>query len=240
KQDKAFKGKEIVTILESLTGIERIGNRLTRKGINFEKYLKSKHPDTGRFPKYHVTIKSNGTPEHYFAYTDAELKSLRQDVERRIGRQLEIFDDESDGDAEIKSAFKWVEIFSSSTLSKLISALEKKGFTVDQYGLSENPLCSVVDGENKISVYSLQQLLNVIRDMGRKNLNIQRYKGLGEMNPDQLYDTTMDPDNRKLLKVVLEDAVRADEIFTTLMGTEVEPRRQFIEQNALNVKNLDV
>jgi DNA gyrase subunit B len=84
------------------------------------------------------------------------------------------------------------------------------------------------------------ELVQAILEQGKQGLNLQRYKGLGEMNPDQLWETTMDPEKRTLLRVKLEDVTGVDEIFTILMGDEVEPRRNFIQQHALEVRNLDV
>ena len=88
--------------------------------------------------------------------------------------------------------------------------------------------------------YTDEQLDQTLMETGRDNVSIQRYKGLGEMNPEQLWETTMDPKNRIFVKVTIDDAIKADEIFQILMGDEIEPRRNFIEQNAKFVKNLDV
>jgi DNA gyrase subunit B len=98
----------------------------------------------------------------------------------------------------------------------------------------------VTDGDKPVETPTLRAAVEHVIAQARKGLDIQRYKGLGEMNPEQLWETTMNPDTRTLLQVKIEDAYEADDIFSTLMGDEVEPRRKFIEENALNVKNLDI
>jgi DNA gyrase subunit B len=98
----------------------------------------------------------------------------------------------------------------------------------------------IVEAEKRVDVRTIKEAADYLVTQARKGLEIQRYKGLGEMNPEQLLDTTMDPKRRTLLQVKIEDAYAADEIFSTLMGDEVDPRRRFIEENALNVTNLDI
>jgi DNA gyrase subunit B len=89
-------------------------------------------------------------------------------------------------------------------------------------------------------LFSISEILASVTEVGKRGIEIKRFKGLGEMNPKELFETTMNPANRKLLRIDLTDAVEAEAMFSRLMGEEVEPRRQFIEDNALNVRNLDV
>ena len=106
--------------------------------------------------------------------------------------------------------------------------------------IAQPPLYKIAKGKRDHYVYSDEQLEEVLSEIGRSGITLQRYKGLGEMNPNQLWDTTMDPETRTLIRVKLEDAITADEIFTILMGERVEPRREFIELNAKLAENLDI
>jgi DNA gyrase subunit B len=106
--------------------------------------------------------------------------------------------------------------------------------------IAQPPLYRVAKGKEEHWIYNDEELEKAVKRLGKDGTGIQRYKGLGEMNPEQLWKTTMDPERRTLLQVAIEDAVEADHTFTILMGDQVEPRRQFIEQNAKYVKNLDV
>jgi DNA gyrase subunit B len=98
----------------------------------------------------------------------------------------------------------------------------------------------LVDKAKEVIIDSEEKLLHALNQIGKEGLTIQRYKGLGEMNPGQLWETTMNPETRTVLKVKVEDAVEADETFSILMGDEVEQRRRFIEENAISVQNLDI
>ncbi|MBI2439843.1 MAG: DNA topoisomerase (ATP-hydrolyzing) subunit B [Lentisphaerae bacterium] len=255
---KTFAGKDLLAILEVLAELEQLAQSLERKGVNFEEFLQRRHSKTGAFPKYRVLVTNGASVQRdaglgsdatiHYAYTDDELAKLHKTLEKEAGHPLEIFTGYKSNGAAPAGApgIRWLEIHSGGQISRLVDSLEKKGLTLSQgekAGAEQATVPYQLLGEDNVNipVQSLRHLLDIAHSQGRKGLgNIQRYKGLGEMNPEQLYETTMNPERRKLLKVVLEDVAEADRIFTLLMGDEVEPRREFIQENALNVRNLDI
>ncbi len=249
KGKKAFKDKAFSAILESLSELEAIGGNIRRKGIDFERLLSLQDKKTGAFPMYRVRV---GKEEH-FIYTDKELAQFTKSQEK-AGEQMEIQDEEERGaSAESKKEkIHILELYEAKDLEKILADLEKKGVTIEletsepskkEKGKkdAEQPALYEIRGEDgNVPVASALGILPAVRELGKKGMAIQRYKGLGEMNPEQLWETTMDPDRRTILKVTVEDAVEADTIFNILMGDAVEPRRQFIEEHAPSVRNLDI
>ena len=132
------------------------------------------------------------------------------------------------------------EIHGADEIFKSVASLEDFGLSLENYfGFSKEEYELLHDKE-VVNVSSLDAIVEQVKNIGRKGLDVQRYKGLGEMNPDQLWTTTMNPETRTLFKVKLEDASEAERLFSVLMGTNVEPRRDFIEKHALEVRNLDI
>jgi DNA gyrase subunit B len=141
------------------------------------------------------------------------------------------------------------ELFGAKELNKVLRKLESRGIDMADWYLEaeesvgdEKPYTrfTIVSNGDTADVAGVAQILPTIRRLGQKGMDIQRFKGLGEMNAEQLWETTMDPGRRTLKQVLIEDAAEAEHIFSVLMGTAVEPRREFIERHALEVRNLDV
>jgi DNA gyrase subunit B len=236
KGNERISGDRLRLVLEKLGELEQHADRLNRKTIPFDEYILNRSPQNGQFPQYRVTINTGGKDEIRYVYSEPELRSLCHEFEQKAGMQII-----NDSGQQTGQGVRWMEIYSGAAIARLVAVIEEHGFSTTDLPLSEKPVMWLASGDDKkIEVFSLFDLLEKVRLQGRKGVDIQRYKGLGEMNPEQLWETTLNKDNRKLLRVALEDAVKADEIFTVLMGDEVEPRRAFIENNALNVTNLDI
>ncbi len=240
KEKKPFTEAQAKDLLKTLVEVEVLAKALDRKGFEFAEFMELRHPKTHKLPVYKVKVDG----EIQYAYSEDELGKLTKN--------------QKDADT--------LEIYEAKELEQWATKLEKFKLDLENYESDEEeampelrghkstvkkgkgaaaekvrkPLLKLVTEKEEIEVYSLEGLLEKIRAIARKGMQLQRYKGLGEMNPTQLWETTMDPEQRTLQQVTLEDAVEAESMFTTLMGDAVEERRLFIEEHAPEVRFLDV
>lgn len=235
--------EEIKTLTESILDIESFIARIERKGVPFREYL-ARRNDQGQLPRFLVALQDGDV----FVYNEDELAALRakheQGQRERFESTLASIPPE-EVTAEMREfrpkPMSFIEFFDEVTIEHLNVQLKKIHCKLDDYLIvSGTAICALVENDREEALYTLKDLIDALRAHGRKDIEIQRYKGLGEMNPEQLWETTMDPTRRTLLRVTLPDAIAAEHMFTMLMGEDVPPRRAFIEQHALAVKNLDV
>ncbi len=239
---RKFDGERLKTLIEHANTIENAIIEVQRRGASMEKFIAARDPQTGKLPVYRVKLDG----QERFFYTQEALAKWIDEEEKK--RKLEIRLNFSD----IDEAPKPGAIDASGSEFHTVNGVEAAVRGLEALGLVPADFfhAADVDGKSKfrlssdgavLPAHSLREVIKGMRKLGSDGLDdVQRYKGLGEMNPEQLWETTMDPDRRTLLKVMLEDALKADRIFSILMGEEVEPRREFIEKHALEVKNLDV
>ncbi len=234
---KKYTQKQLLDILLSLQELERLSAVITRRGARFEDFLDSRTKE-GTLPHYMVWIRE-GNDDHYEYFTDD--KPLTKFMKEREV-EMELVDGASYTNGSTTT--RLYEIYEAESIQKVLKTLALKEMDLEHFSAQDEPLFEVVEGEDekapRTPLFSIMQILATIKEVGRRGIQVKRFKGLGEMNAKELYSTTMDPERRQLLQVTLPDSAKADEMFTILMGDEVEPRRQFIEENALNVRNLDV
>ena len=259
KQKKEFGQKHLTEVLELLESLDKYKQGIERHGGDFNIYIESGAAHNGELPRHLLRVRAGNTEEvHYFhnesdlgRYAEANLDlqifgaPAPEMVEDADGKLVEKVEKAEKADKNaIKRRCIHVELHESKAVADILEKLSKKGLEIEHYSAQDQPLYELVEGtganEVRQPLFSIADILVRIKEIGRNGVEVKRFKGLGEMNPKQLYETTMDPLKRKLLRVEISDAIEAEDIFTKLMGDEVEPRRRFIEDNALNVRNLDV
>ena len=229
--------EEILTLLESL---DKHATYIKRLGGDFAEYVERRASD-GTLPQFMIKVRDgNDEVVHYFL-TSGEVEQFKAANSDLFGGDTEV-DRRKDGPIR-RAKVSGLHLEGKAT-ADLLGKLSKKGLAVDHYTAQDKPLFELTEGEGERAtvtpLFSIPEILNGVKTVGKKGIQMYRFKGLGEMDAKELFETTMNPVRRKLLRIELTDAVEAEEMFVRLMGDEVEPRRQFIEDNALNVRNLDV
>jgi DNA gyrase subunit B len=245
---REISGDEMHKLCRTLSGLEDALVALERRGVSLRDHAARRDKATGKLPMYHVYY---GAEEHWFTSRDA-LEAFMKSKEQSAGGELEVGRaDENKHGGEPAAGIAGgpqlvvVDLHEVRSINSALQALEAMGFGMDallpqdRTGREESRY-TLRRGENEIGLEDLRGLITAVRRAGEKGLSITRFKGLGEMNAEELRETTLDPANRTLLRVTMADAAAADDLFRVLMGEKVEPRREFIEKHALDVKNLDV
>lgn len=255
KDKHQFTDKQLKSILDELIELESLANAIERSGVTLSKYISFRHKKTKKLPLYMVKVEG----EAHFLYNDDELAKYIGEEEEPKAKARGKEEGGKNGKEEKKPAAKarsmdYIEFYEAREIEKIIDKIEKLGVDIEEYDITEEgeeekkkgkkeakkPIFIIKQEKEQESFFSLKEVLGYVKSVGKEGMTVQRYKGLGEMNPAQLWETTMDPEKRTLLKVTLEDAVETDAIFTVLMGEAVEPRREFIEKHAHEVKVLDI
>jgi DNA gyrase subunit B len=254
-EKKTLTAKKLSDLLSLLMKVDKLSTAIERRGIKFGKYLEMRNSKTQKLPVYRVK-----TSDRYeYLYSDDELVKMEKEQSKGNDSEIEIEEGERSEDKQAEALIVQ-EFYEAKELEKLSKEITRYGLDIADYDrqkpeddVSEysvkkrkekqekEKLPSPVFVVNKTEkIYSLKALFDLVLNEGEKGLMIQRYKGLGEMNPEQLWETTMDPERRTLQRVTIEDTVEADGMFTILMGDNVESRRGFILKYAKEVKNLDI
>jgi len=243
---RVIQGAEMERLSRTLAAMEDSLIALERRGISLRAHAERKDPTTGRLPIFHVIL---GQREYWFT-TRKELDDFVAQQEADTGEEARVTtpdsaegDDAGNGNAAPRLHF--VELHEVRSVNNQLNELRTMGFDLDsliplERTGEEAPRYVLRRGASALGLADLRGLLAAVRSAGEKGFQITRFKGLGEMNAEELRETTLHPANRTLLQVRMEDASAADDMFRILMGDKVEPRREFIEKHAMEARNLDV
>ncbi len=240
--EKSYDKDQTVQLMDLIMDVETFISSIERKGVPFREFAAAKKGE--QYPQYQVALGD----KLQFIYNEAELMEFKKENEERqklIHEETLASIPAEEVTEEMRTltikALAFMELYDVNRLIALHEKLAGYNIKLDQYLIASGDLFEVLEEGGKTTMWhTLRELIDAIRSNGRKGVEVQRYKGLGEMNADQLWETTMNPAVRTLVKVTIPDAIAADRMFSMLMGEEVEPRRAFIETHALSVKNLDI
>jgi len=253
---EAVAGAAFSRLIDGIGKLEELARAVERRGVSMADYLAAEKD--GRYPfaiwRSATPGKGNGKgalgpPD--FVRTEEGLKRRIEELKASLGRDPKVFEEGDDPKNREGADVVLSKVYEHAEIAKAAKAVEKLGADPRTWGATQGPSGAankapkalwryLIEGAEPAEVTSLKDLLTKVREAGQRGVDVQRYKGLGEMNADQLKETTMDPERRTLLQIRLTDAAESDRLFGLLMGESVEPRKVFIEQNAMEVTNLDV